>query len=670
MSSRQAAITNRTLWTFFACTLIQYVQDLTTVTDENVRVLFAPLLSFLRINNPQYADLLATAQMVFAQIANRTPLNREILLAIFENAVAGISPANLHNALIFLLAMYRSQTIAEIPSKAFARLLLTQGFEDVVSQINKTYEADVMIRPMFLAAVEAVSSGISSDKVTAKAEAFVQAILKSGDPTVESIGFLAEKIVERYLDSLSAKKGDDVTERLRKMLYLVQRGQSHVVDQVVQSALETAAKRGNALHKQAIFDFVSSTFRGTGGEVVEDANTTLYLGLQHVDRRIRLMSLEKLQDSLKDSKAEKMDFLEDILLSRLQDDDDNILKLVLNLDNLPDLIEPTTLLPALQLLLRSEAPSAKNKGRAFDLCAQLLPGLSNAEAISVKLDMLGCFMLTKGTRRLNKHAFAAARNHKFPLWSLTRGAYKFVADVDKVTEQKDTKNAQVSILVDSARRLLDLLATNLDQAKEQDGVRLYVEGLSAPSISTRVLSVLVLSKAIQQAAEADRLRLASRIVPIIVERLKTFDFSAHSLKKSAIETEDGSPSAGMLKEVVTLHAYRVTTQTVELQIMLYALQNVVLNINRPNSHSIAWVAPQSQADSETEIGNYRQLLVSLYKSLSGLGTQAIIADIVMAMIQRHLAIDAIQFSAAFWVNEGIVRRCHSLFAPLFSNHII
>ncbi|KND01979.1 uncharacterized protein SPPG_02486, partial [Spizellomyces punctatus DAOM BR117] len=639
ISSKQAGVINRTLWTFFALTVIQYIQSLTVVSDEDIRLLLAPLLSLLRIGNPQYADLLATAQMVFAQIANRAPLSNEVVLTIVENAAAGVTPTTLQSSITFLLTIYRSQEIGAIPAKAFSRLLDVKGFEETLAQINKTYEADKLLCPMFEAAVSALGSPESAQKLAARAEQFIEVILDHGEPSSEALSFFVNAILQSYLENRDPDEGSAL--KLKNILQSMQRRHGHAVDQVVEAKLKDCEQRGDKEQQQALYDFVTSTFRGTGGRVVKNANTTLYLSLQHVNANIRLMALENLTEMLSNGEQEDIEFAEDILLSRLQDDDDRVLKHVLELPLLTDIVEPLKLAPAMQALLRSETVSLKNKCRAFDICVELLKSDETRTLSSLRHDILGCFLLTRESRRLNRHSFACAAKPGFPLQELVRKCENLVSDLDTLIESKDGKAAKSAAFVPVTARAISTLANNLKKPKTAANIDAYVEGLASASFSTRQLSALVLIKALQAKTAGEQLQLADRIVAIVAKQLSTV--KRDSQNDCTIQEE-----TGLLKDIVNVRASNASSHAVEFQVVMFVLKSVIDTIIRPNAATIAWLSTEDEPSEDASL--YRRLIVRLYETVSSLNGNA--AEVLLTtLLRKHLAMDAVQFCTAYWVDN-------------------
>ncbi|KAJ3173673.1 HEAT repeat-containing protein 1 [Geranomyces variabilis] len=618
-SSKAMGITNRTLWTFFACTILQYVQDLHTVADEDLRILLAPLLALLRLGRPQYMDLLASAEMIFAQIANRCPLQDEILSAIFSNVTADITPANIPSIVIFLLTLHRSQTIEAIPSKPFALLLFNKSFEPAVIQACLTYESGSFINSLFSSSIAAIRE---REKVAELAVHLVQEMLKDARPSSESVGLLANGILDAYLDTHDEGTVSECKNGLKGILASIQRSCPGVADKVFEARLATE----DDSTKQILYDFINTTYQGTGGAMVEDAGTTLYLSLEHVDASIRLMALKKLQELLTSGQYKDMDYVEDTLVNRMQDDNDEILKSVLGLSGLTELVSAEKLLPALQNVLRSSTVSSQNKILAFDLCAELVHKADAADMTSPKLDLFACFLLSRANRALNKYAFACATKN-FVLGDIVKGCGKLAAEVGYV----DDKNA-----AEVLSRVITVLAGNVTVTR----VPFYLAGLSAPCPLTRTLCGLVLGQALNQ------VQIIDAVMPIFLDRLRALRSAVGNAQPRMADAANEFPSAEILIDVTRIKSADQSSAVLETEILLWAIQTIVTVYEKPAAAPIAWMCTGTDADED--VARYRNVINKVYEGIASLGSYKACDAIILDIIERHLGRETVQFCAAQW----------------------
>ncbi|KAJ3184550.1 HEAT repeat-containing protein 1 [Geranomyces variabilis] len=627
-SSKAMGITNRTLWTFFACTILQYVQDLHTVSDEDLRILLAPLLALLRLGRPQYADLLASAQMIFAQIANRCPLQDEILSAIFSNATADITSANIPSIVIFLLTLHRSQTIEAIPSKPFALLLFNKSFEAAVIQTCLTYESETFVNSLFSSSIAAIRE---REKVADLAVHLVQELLKDVRPSFESIGLLANGILDAYLDTHDEGTVSECKDSLMSILASIQRSSPGVADKVLEARLATE----DDSTKKTLYEFINTTYQGTGGAMMEDAGTTLYLSLEHVDASIRLMALKKLQELLASGQYKDVDFVEDTLLNRMQDDDDEILKLVLGLSRLTELVGSDKLLPALQNVLRSSTASSQNKIMAFDLCAELALNADAEDTTSPKLDLFTCFLLNKANRALNKHAFASAEK-KSVFGDVVTGCGKLAAEIGKV----DDKTA-----AETLARVITVLAGNVTAAR----VPFYVAGLSAPSPLTRTLCGLVLAQALSAKSADVVTQIIDAAMPVFLHRLRALRSAVGNAQPRVTDAANGLPSAAILNDVTRIKGADQSSAVLETEILLSAIQTIVTVYEKPAAAPIAWMCTAMDADQD--VARYRNVINNVYEGVASLGSYKACDAIILDIIERHLGRETVQFCAAQWTKS-------------------
>ncbi|KAJ3017747.1 HEAT repeat-containing protein 1 [Thoreauomyces humboldtii] len=631
-SSKQAGVQNRTLWTFFACTIIQYIQDLPAINDEVIRVLLAPLLSLLRIGNPQYADLLATSQMIFAQIANRSPLNAEVVEAIVENAAAGITATNIHSSIIFLLTMYRAQGVETLPALVFAKLAKTSGFEETLVQINTTYEADSLIRPLLTSAVNLIFSN-EGTVPSESAEHFVLEILQKAQPSVSTVTHLSTMILNAYLQTRNVSTADSVANSLRGLLAAVQRSYPGVADTLIEKRLRSSTKAD----QEAIYQFVSETLKNTGSAMVEDSDTTLYLSLQHVESRIRLIALKKLQTMIASNELDTVDYLQDVLLSRLQDDDEEILSLVLGLPNLLSLVDPAHLLPALQRILRASTSSTAIRILTFDLCAQLADSLEGDEATEVKLDLLSCFVLTTPCKELVSHVYSASETG--PLKDLVKGSTKLAALLNKA------KNSEELAAVWG--QSLTVLAANLSKTLAKN-VRVYLAGVTSASSDVRILSMLVLVKAMEKKTLEQQLPIAEIVAPLLLAKLRELKDTGKSVGDDILTQAGGLPADRLLRSLASSTDASVTS-ALESEVVFSALQNLVILLAKPDAE-VSWISDEMR-EVNSIAQSYQRLISHVYSTVGSLGNNKAAETVLINIIELHLGTNTLQFCVALWTND-------------------
>ncbi|KAI8823046.1 uncharacterized protein EV422DRAFT_585585 [Fimicolochytrium jonesii] len=633
-TSQTNNIVNRTLWTFFACTLIQYVQSLTVVSDESIRVLFAPLLTLLTVANPQFADLLVTSQMVFTQIASRTPLNPEIVIAIVQNTVSGLNPGNLHNALIFLLTIYRSQNLETFPTASLEKLLAQPQAANVVAQLNATYEADALLRAILTTAVQHLAI---TEQNGAKVEHFVSVLIKKGNPTFGLLKSFVATTFDVYLEGKAKQRIVGGGARLRNVLNMLQNSHPGLVDNALEHKLQDAGIAGNKAQREILYDFVSTSFKGTAGEVLKDSSTTLYLSLQHVDVGIRVLALEKLGQLIAAGDAKSFGDLEHIILTRLQDNDDVIVKAVFALPNLTSLVKPTNLTRAMQMVLRSESVGAKNKIRAFDLCAQLLEASPNASA-DTKVDLLPFFSLTNGNRKVVKHAFAAGQ--KTALGSLVAGL-ETLADKIEVSEGKAAKGKKTGSVKEVAASALEILARNAVKAGVP-ATELYVKGLASDSQIGRTLSALVLVRSLGLRTPSERLVLAAQIIPALFDKLTTFELNDESPADVTCASRTGVPSDAAWTSIISLSQAESASGAFDAVILMDAVQNTIALSVKPTDASVSWFGA-----STADTASYESFVVMLFERIMALNSTQARETLLLSVIEHHLRMNVVDFCAAF-----------------------
>ncbi|KAJ3185328.1 HEAT repeat-containing protein 1 [Gaertneriomyces sp. JEL0708] len=619
-ASRKAMVVNKTLWSFFLCTLIQYFQTLPAVSDMEIRVLLPPLLSMLRIGNPQYADLRAAAQMVISAVAKQMPFSSEIFQTIVENVTHGMTAANIQPSLMFLLALSRSQSECTVSEKALRTILALPGLAEAVIAINRIYQADQLIRALCYAAVNLICNPDSNLKATEQAAVFAETIAQDSSLPEATQRSIVSLVVDSFLSRLDAEQ--HVIASLQSITRSVRRVHAVVVDKIIEDRLRTATTIRDARQKEALYEFVSSTFKGTRGELVVNADTTLFLSLNHADVNVRLTALIKLKDMLEASEAgisEDLGFLQDLLVTSLADSDDRIVSSILDSPRLLEHIPVENLSAACRTILRSELMNQRTKCLAFEVCSRLS---ANADAAE---DLIGCFLITKNKRMLAAQACKVESKADTLLAALTEGCKQVALEVERAVSPDALVKAQISIL--------NILATNLRNNGKLD---FYLSALDCTNVATRQLSVLVLSTMLAAANIDGKLDVVTRFADVLMKRLNRV---RENMRPAAAER------VRLLPYQELLHCLMNTVDgSAEVGVFLYGLNHVITSVRRPPLVT-SWVQPIAT--------DYQCLLVNLYKTAANVQDVKARETLLKSILTHHLSKDAISFCAALWTREDV-----------------
>ncbi|KAI9091868.1 hypothetical protein DFS34DRAFT_718021 [Phlyctochytrium arcticum] len=663
LATKEASIVNRSCWTFFALTLIQYVQSLTVVEDKHLRIVFSPLLSLLRVANPQFNDLLATAQMVFAQIANRAQLGQDVFDAVIDNAAAALTPSNAQASVTFLLTVYRAQKDqAGIPTRAFSRFLAVASIPQHLARLNTTYEANKLVKPMLISAVQvaALRSPLSADAVNAEARdkkvaqamKLLTILLEEGELSEEVVALLAQKVFEAFLATPAESESRDIAvSSLKTLLQAAQRLYGAIVDKIVDETFKSDAVSARKEKQHALFDFITATFKGSSGQIIGNSSTTLYLGLQHIDANMRLLALESLQQLIKSKGAEKeTQFAADVLLSRLADEDARIVKFVLNMPELITIVPHTQLAETLIPVLLDPKTIPESAGKTFDLCAKLLKSESIQDKTPLKTALLGCYLLSQSSRELALHAFSATKaESEFPLYSLVGKCHKLVKDL------QDKKTGQ-SALTDIMKKAVDMLAVQFCYTYEQDPSVLDIYVLAAKNVKdalhhrTRILASLVLSRVIHQKVfPGKKLPLAHVLAQIAGPRLlESVNQQGNSSLNIDLNSEAGVPSVEVYKRVLKMTASNV--ETVEMAVHAFAIQSLLALPDLRPENSINWfTATKVDSHCKDTDALYASFILNIYPVLPSL-TPEVFASAI-GLLKSHFGLEGL-----FQLNASIYTR--------------
>ncbi|KAJ3055954.1 HEAT repeat-containing protein 1, partial [Rhizophlyctis rosea] len=350
-AARAAVIVHRTMFSFFTCTVLQYIQSIPSVTDADVHMLLPTLFEFLKLSDPRWADLQSAAQIIVAQIAQRVALDEDVVQTIVGVAATGATETNLEATLLFWMALCQSQkSFDSFPESAVLELLGVGGqLTKIFTKIGREYDAEKFLRPVIIAAVQS----IKEDSLASEAAELVESIIRDAKISPAFATSLCDAIFTQYLsnpqpqqpseDENDEDEDDKPVELLRKLIARLHTKFPKEVDAHLESRLQTENKK----RRNILFDFISNTFKGTLHEPIKELKTTLYLSLQHPEPSVRRMAVQKLATLVSNSDS-LPDFTEDVILDRLGDDNEKVLAAVLAVSKLEEVVEGAKLVRALQ----------------------------------------------------------------------------------------------------------------------------------------------------------------------------------------------------------------------------------------------------------------------------------------------------------------------------------
>ncbi|KAG0240188.1 HEAT repeat-containing protein 1 [Actinomortierella wolfii] len=618
----------KTLVSFYAAVMLQYIASVPVVSDEVLTAVFPYVLEGLKSKgSPEFQ---IASYMIISQIAERATLTTEVLTSLF--ATMSSNHADTYQMLLCMIHVCQTQeTLVEFPEKAFRNITRIDGVDTVILSITKKYNTLRFLHPFTVALVKFSSKHENFSRI-------LVSILKEEKVPSFIVKDVASTVVDLYLaDRAQAAEAKDVNPHSVTILNALHELYSKDLDEALQDKMKESAQNSH-MHKH-LYDLISKVFNGTRHQPLKESNTTLFLSINHPEASIRLIAVKRLADILSDpssplSKVDNEDtFVRDSLLARLQDDDDRIVQLVLGMNALKTFVDPQELLQALVTVITAERSTRGT--RRHCLIYLLTTFLSNNKSLKDQVleVVLGHILLAKEYYKASIALLSKISTSELKSEPLLAGVGEAVKDL--VKDDKTSGNAD--LLVSANTSLVTRLATNLNA--HPHGLETYLKGVQSNNPMFRLVSILVLTKAIHQLEAARQVKVTFLFLSPLLQRLLSI---SSSNKTIAAETKNGLPSKDLLMQIVT----KMSLPSTELSTIYFSLLTLVSDVKAPKGTNTAWLSAEPRSE-------YASILTSLYKVFVGTLNITPYEKMIEKLFELHLTTDALEFLSSQWTDSSV-----------------
>eukprot|EP01104_Vermistella_antarctica_P017042 TRINITY_DN5961_c0_g1_i1.p1 TRINITY_DN5961_c0_g1~~TRINITY_DN5961_c0_g1_i1.p1 ORF type:complete len:2241 (+),score=680.72 TRINITY_DN5961_c0_g1_i1:94-6723(+) len=369
---------SKTLMSFYAAFMLELLGK-QAPSDELLAQIMPHLLKGLRSTDRAYQ--IAT-YMIVAKLSCVSTLSSEVNATLVHRLLKHSTNATREGSLEALICLLQFQENATLTQHDLA-VLCGGPTGRLSSKLKEFAERMTDMSRFFHVALSCLLSTLRSE-TDEESIALLTATLKSVLLHVPSsdVSFLSRSLIKEYLDTkeqtsnddddkMSDNDDNDITsaagEHYQIVLKALHRKDAQQLDASVNYLLKKCKKK--ASRKEALLALLVSSLRGLSShQPLEEANSTLWLALQHNDARIRLMALNKFEEIETEKQEEGGDdddegiaeveesvdsaFRHDILLARLADDNVDVVSRVLQIERLVELVDDAAMLfNALDVLL-------------------------------------------------------------------------------------------------------------------------------------------------------------------------------------------------------------------------------------------------------------------------------------------------------------------------------
>lgn len=320
--SETKGIRHVSLITFLNSTMVDFVQTKEQITENDLTIIVPRVLPFLK---SEEINLQASVVMVINQLSSKCAFDDQLLCLVLEKIALNLNERNrsfMIPAMIVLVHLQDSKI--RLPHQVIDAIRDIDGVLDDLVAFTEKFDGEKFLQIL-------LSSCLSScfQNQETKNLDFLKRIIKQ-----VSIGSLSDFLSQLLL--LKIKEFDsDFASIVFENIY-------EVIPQALNSALSSYFSNLGEAEKEndVIFKLTQKSLEDTLSEPLICSGTSLFLSLENPHSHIRRMAVKKLANTLKkkDDALFNDEEVKQLLLNRLKDDEDDVVRAVLKISNLDALI--------------------------------------------------------------------------------------------------------------------------------------------------------------------------------------------------------------------------------------------------------------------------------------------------------------------------------------------
>ncbi|KAF9097064.1 HEAT repeat-containing protein 1 [Mortierella sp. AD031] len=621
----------KTLISFYAAVMLQYIATLPTITDEVLTAIFPYILEGLKAKaSPEYQ---IASYMIISQISERATLTFEVLSSLFATMTSGYS--NAYQMSLCLVHICQTQETFEVfPERAFKNLSRIEGIATVIISILQKYNAQRFLYPFLIALAKHSGEHDNYSQV-------LTTLLKEESLPSSIVHGVSSAILDLYLAGRQQDEAAEMSPKTLSILTVLHENYSKDLDAALQQKLNESKDEQHTKTHSHLYAFIAKAFNGTRHQPLKESNTTLFLSVNHPEPSIRLLAMKKLNEILKEKNSElanpnnKDSFVKDTLLARLQDDEEKIVLQVLGMSNLNTFIPRQELLSALVNVITTPASSRGARRHALVyLLTNFLVIHKDMRDEVLSIIIANIFLvkdLHKGSRSVLSRIGASELKNE----PLLKNIGVVVKDFPKDTAVSPSAEALAAANV----AMIDTLAANVVASPNMShGLDIFVQGLQSNNPTFRLMSIFVITKVINLLKSAQQIKVASVYVPLLIRLLKNHSLTS---KVISIRNEVGLPSKEFLLQVTSKPWAPLT----ELSALHFSLLSIVSDLKKPAKSTESWL-------SSEPLSEYRTVVLSLYKIFVEPSHMTPYEQMIEKLFELHLIDDSIEFLCNVWTDAS------------------
>ena len=341
-------ISHVSLTTFFNSTFMDFIQT-KSMTENDLALMVPRLLSFLSLKEK---NLQASIVMIINQLSSKCILDEKLIFLILEKMAGNMDQGNIGfmlSGMIVMIQLQDQRQSLKFPVKVLESIRDVNGAFKELMAINEKFNAEKFLCLLLSSCLSASfeQSGVDSSVEQGQNLDFLKKLCGIRlSPTV------AEFLCDQLLQTINKNSGNDASLKIFKELYqVIPNDLNNVLTKYYDNLSDTAKK------SDAVFALTQKALEGTLAEPLSNSGTSLLLSLEHPHSHLRCMAVKKLAKSLHKNDGIVFDAaeIEMLLLNRLKDDDEDVIRAVLKIKDLDTAISYKKLMDVLDRIIWSSS---------------------------------------------------------------------------------------------------------------------------------------------------------------------------------------------------------------------------------------------------------------------------------------------------------------------------
>ncbi|KAI8390372.1 hypothetical protein BD560DRAFT_362243 [Blakeslea trispora] len=611
----------QTLYSFYAALLIDLIKHTPSVNSDMTIAMTPHLIDGLKAK--KQPELQLATYMILSQLSSKANFSKEGVETLIDTMLRNYKKSYFGYCLLTTVHLCQSQESFESVSDAAIKAMFKHSrFEQTVLEIAEKYATE----RFFSCFMHQISQH-------AKHAQLLETLVLKGYLSSENVSLLCQCIMDNYLAQEDKEHKEELVIQYQSLLAMISQRYVEELDVVLENKLNSL-KDDNKLNKE-LYEFTTSAFKGTRHEMIEEANTTLYLCLNSPATTNRLLAIKKLVAIISDQSnplAQTPDIFESSLAGCL--DQFNAL-FNYAVEEVPN-------------HLLNYVSSEKIIG-SFDQLLSERGAYNSKDAVTIIKFLLSDFIKkhpdqeVEVARILSVFVFAASSNNLTNL--LKRMGSISLKNSPIVSSMIDNLKsaAKSEDKFEVATKFIRLQADLIKQNKKQEHADFWINMVKSKSKGENILGQLVISLALSVVTKPkEQCALAtSSLDAVLVSVNDKKDIFYSTQMGSGFIDQVGLPSKEVLKQLRTIDDVTPSTLVQLAQFVLFTLAN---SLTRPETE-INWYRVNATN------GDYTQLVCKLFKVFVSGSSVSGFENTMVLLIKNHLSQDILSFLTSIWTNN-------------------